>query len=170
MDSIAKDDGNMKADNGRFFAALAASALSLAGCDSPTPAAQTDKVASKETTNQRLARQKRFVARLDRHILPAPEGEPTVVAFAAIKEGESDCPKVSKAERFNGDGTIIATCSNGNEYRVFNIEGTMTTMPLSCKAAISAYGVDPCDETIAGSAEDKSIETVLLAMQRDARN
>jgi hypothetical protein len=55
---------------------------------------------------------------------PAPSGEPTVIAQCVIHANfaETTRLRVSEARRAV-DGSIIAVCSNGERFRVFNVAG-----------------------------------------------
>lgn len=116
-----------------------------------------------ETFNERVARQRRYIPRLGRSTLPAPEGEARKVAFAAIKEAEQDCAKVTEAERLDSDGSIIAKCGD-RDFRIFKIEGTATVFSLDCKAGRDIFGVDACDKKIAATRHDDSIASILIGL------
>ena len=63
---------------------------------------------------------------------PAPPGEPTVVAQKIIVENfdPPDCPLVILALRL-GDGSIRATCNNGESYRIFSANNHNLAMRCS---------------------------------------
>lgn len=75
-------------------------------------------------------------------IMPAPEGEPTMVAQREIQEahGESLCPLVVDARRLR-DGSIKAVCNNQEDFRIFTLQGT--TVAMKCSAA-RAQGISGC--------------------------
>jgi hypothetical protein len=98
-------------------------------------------------------------------MLPAPEGDAAEVAQAAIKEAELSCPKVTGAERFDSDGTIIAECGD-SQFRVFKVEGLATTMALDCKSGKDLFGIDACDKKQAAKRDDDSIQKLLSALAR----
>ena len=72
----------------------------------------------------------------------SPDGNTAAVARAVIRENfePSDCPSVSDARRL-GDGSIKASCSNGDTYRVFALNGK--TVAMKCSAA-ATLGVSGC--------------------------
>lgn len=72
----------------------------------------------------------------------APKGEATMVAQKIILDNfeKNDCPLVVKANRL-GDGSIRATCSNGEIFRVFNLQGK--NLALRCSAA-AQMGISGC--------------------------
>lgn len=77
---------------------------------------------------------------------PAPGGIPKTVASAAIAEAGHACGAVRDALRVPPDGSIVATCSNGERFRVFTIadqEDKDVTVALKCSAA-EKLGVQAC--------------------------
>jgi endonuclease YncB( thermonuclease family) len=74
---------------------------------------------------------------------PAPAGEPVVVAQWVIHDifEKSDCPHVVSAARVD-DGSITATCNNGQTFRVF-WNATVGDVAMRCSAAL-ALGVSGC--------------------------
>jgi hypothetical protein len=74
---------------------------------------------------------------------PAPEGEPAIVAQEIIQANfdEPDCPLVVDAKRL-GDGTIRASCSSGEIFRVFSMP-SMGGVALKCSAALK-MGIEGC--------------------------
>ena len=50
----------------------------------------------------------------------APPGEPRTVAARAIVEAKHPCPALNSAKRLK-DGSILAKCSNGEDYRIFTL-------------------------------------------------
>ena len=71
---------------------------------------------------------------------PAPGGDAVRVAHKVIVNNGHACPKVLSATR-RSDGSIKAECSNGEDYRVFSINGD----PLSMKcSAARKLGVSGC--------------------------
>jgi hypothetical protein len=71
---------------------------------------------------------------------PAPAGNPKTVASGVIKEAEHPCPRVTSAVR-QGDGSISARCSNGEDYRIFTVKSQ--PIAIRCRAA-RAMGVSGC--------------------------
>src|ERR1043165_3795580 len=103
-------------------------ALSACSADQPTNSGEsqnqeTGGANANETFNQRVARQTRSLATINREQLPAPDGDPAQVALKAINDNAMKradrCSNITRAERFDSDGSIIATCRNGQDYRVF---------------------------------------------------
>ena len=168
-------------NNRNVLGALRLSILGLAlflsaSCDqSDEPEKSTvsapDLVSSKmapakpETFNERITRQKRYIPEIGLTILPAPEGDARKVALAAIQESKQKCDEVTEAERLDGDGSIIAKCGN-SEFRIFKVEGTATAMPLECKVGRETFGVDACDQKIAGTSSDDSIQKILIKLSK----
>jgi hypothetical protein len=70
---------------------------------------------------------------------PAPPGLPRTVATAAIREAGHKCAAVAEALRI-ADGSIIARCTSGQHYRIFNVR-TVGTVAMSCEAA-EKFGVE----------------------------
>jgi len=56
-------------------------------------------------------------------VKPAPEGLPSRIAKEVIAAGGLKCDGVVTAERNAQDGTIVASCSGGERYRVYTVEG-----------------------------------------------
>jgi hypothetical protein len=54
---------------------------------------------------------------------PAPEGLPSRIAREVITASGQKCDGVAKAERDAKDGTIVASCTGGESYRVYTEEG-----------------------------------------------
>jgi hypothetical protein len=54
---------------------------------------------------------------------PAPEGLPSRVAREVIAAGGQKCDGVTKAERNTQDGSIVASCTGGESYRIYTIDG-----------------------------------------------
>jgi hypothetical protein len=71
---------------------------------------------------------------------PAPEGEPSRIAFQAIRGAGFSCGGHPEARRLS-DGTIRATCLNGETFRIFTARGQL--MALSCSAA-ARQGIAGC--------------------------
>lgn len=63
----------------------------------------------------------------------APPGDPIEVATAALKKAGHECAQVVAAERVNG-GSIMATCSDGEDYRIASL-GEYGTLALKCSVA-----------------------------------
>lgn len=72
----------------------------------------------------------------------APAGEPVAVAQRIIRTNfdRTICPRVTRAQRLEG-GSIRATCSNGETFRVFQIDGQ--AVALRCSAA-RRRGIEGC--------------------------
>lgn len=56
---------------------------------------------------------------------PAPEGLPSRIAKESIAAGGHACSEVSRADR-EDDGTITASCSSGETYKVYTAPGQGT--------------------------------------------
>jgi hypothetical protein len=112
--------------------------------------AQASVTFDNETFNERVARQKRCIPGITSCLLPAPEGDAREVASAAIREAGQTCAKVTEAERFDSDGSIIAKCGD-RDFRIFKMEGSATPFSLDCKAGRDILGVDPCDRKVASN-------------------
>jgi len=67
-------------------------------------------------------------------IRPAPNGPEKLIAESILGRDfdRPDCPTVVRALRL-GDGSIRAVCSNGEDFRVFNLNGK--TIAMRCSAA-----------------------------------
>jgi hypothetical protein len=156
-----------KLDAGALLIILALSACSA---DQPTNSGESQNqeiggAKPNETFNQRVARQTRPLPTINREQLPAPEGAPAQVALKAINgnamKRADRCPSITRAERFDSDGNIIATCRNGQNYRIFRVEGISDTFALNCKKAREQTVVDPCDADSVRMGHDDSIDRVL---------
>ena len=77
---------------------------------------------------------------IGQNIGPAPIGDSKVVALQAINEAKHACPKIISAKRWS-NGSITAICSNGEDYRIFTINGE--SLAMKCSAA-RAIGVKSC--------------------------
>ena len=150
-----------------LFIALALSAGSV---DQPTNSdeSQDQEIggsSANETFNQRVARQTRHLPTLNRDQLPAPEGDPAQVALKAINDNAMNrtdrCASITRADRFDSDGSIIAVCRNGRDYRIFRVEGMTDTVALNCKNAREQTVVDPCDAASTRTGHDDSIDRVM---------
>jgi hypothetical protein len=75
---------------------------------------------------------------------PAPAGKALVVARKVIGDNfdKSDCPAVTKASRLK-DGSIRATCSNGEAFRIFTVVELHKAVAMRCSAA-EKIGVPGC--------------------------
>jgi len=72
----------------------------------------------------------------------APAGNPVTVAQRIIRANfdRSVCPRVTRAERLQG-GSIRATCSNGETFRAFEIDG----QPVALRCSVAARrGIEGC--------------------------
>ncbi|MCK9543399.1 MAG: hypothetical protein WCY92_08575 [Novosphingobium sp.] len=56
-------------------------------------------------------------------IKPAPEGLPSRIAREVITAGQHKCDGVAKAERNAEDGSIVASCTSGESYRIYTVDG-----------------------------------------------
>jgi len=54
---------------------------------------------------------------------PAPEGLPSRIAREVIASGGQKCDGIANAERQPSDGTIVASCTGGETYRIHTEEG-----------------------------------------------
>ena len=77
---------------------------------------------------------------LSQQVGPAPRGDAKKVANRVIKEAEHPCPTVSSAARLS-DGGIVASCSNGERYLIFSVNGEAVAMRCSAARKI---GVNAC--------------------------
>lgn len=77
---------------------------------------------------------------IGQNVGPAPIGDTKVVALQAIHEAKHACPKIISAKRWS-NGSITAICSNGEDYRIFTINGELLAMKCSAARAI---GVNSC--------------------------
>ena len=152
-------------------------ALAVAACsaDQPTNSNETsdqrvDGKNANETFNQRVERQTKLLPTINRNELPAPEGNPAKVALKAINDNAMKradrCTGIARAERFDSDGSIIATCRNGQDYRIFRIEGMLDTFALKCKDAREQTVVDACDADSVRSGHDDSVDRVMAFMAK----
>lgn len=57
---------------------------------------------------------------------PAPSGGAIEVAQSAIDKARQHCGTITSASRRRDDGSILARCSNGREYRIFSFDGVGT--------------------------------------------
>lgn len=56
-------------------------------------------------------------------IKAAPDGLPSRVAREVITAGGHKCDGVSEAKRDAKDGSIVASCSGGERYHVYSVDG-----------------------------------------------
>jgi hypothetical protein len=154
---------------GGLAAALVAVSM-LPSCspnmDANNQSASTSDNATQDSTSGSAAQQKHYSQALGRNILPAPEGDPSSVARAALHYAGSPCPRIKSARRFDGDGSVVARCSNGRAYRIFSVEGLAHAMPLDCAQGRKLFDVDACDEQAIATGKDDSIERVLAALKQ----
>jgi len=61
---------------------------------------------------------------------PAPAGNATAVATKELSKTEHPCQKVISAIR-TSDGSIVATCSNREDFRIFAVTGEVVVMKCS---------------------------------------
>lgn len=54
---------------------------------------------------------------------PAPEGLPSRVAREVITASGQKCDGVAKADRNAQDGSIVASCTGGESYRIYTVDG-----------------------------------------------
>ena len=71
---------------------------------------------------------------------PAAPGPAKAVAATAIRDADHPCGTISEAIRLESGG-IQATCSNGETYRVFMVQGKVIAMRCS---AVAKLGVSRC--------------------------
>ncbi len=69
----------------------------------------------------------------------APAGLPRTVATDAIREAGHKCASVAEALRIT-DGSIIAKCTSGQRYRIFNVRD-VGTVAMSCEA-VANLGIE----------------------------
>jgi hypothetical protein len=70
---------------------------------------------------------------------PAPSGDPMRVAGHMIAAAQHPCPRLTAASRL-GDGSIRATCSNGEVYRLATVNGEDVAMKCSAAARVGVKG------------------------------
>ena len=144
----------------RKFVTLAA--LLVCACGEPSKGSEAGS--TDETFNQRVERQTKYIPALKRNQLPAPDGEAVSVAMDAIEANRMKTTpkcKVTEAERFDSDGSIIARCADGRDFRIVKIEGIAEAISIDCKAARDLVVSDPCDRQSVRSGKDDSIEKAL---------
>lgn len=56
-------------------------------------------------------------------IKPAPDGLPSRIAREVIAAGNQACAGIAKADRSAQDGSITATCTSGESYHVYTVDG-----------------------------------------------
>lgn len=54
---------------------------------------------------------------------PAPEGLPSRIAKEVVAASGLKCDGIAKASRDAKDGTIVASCTGGENYRIYTEEG-----------------------------------------------
>jgi hypothetical protein len=149
----------------RKFVTLAA--LFVCACGEPSQVSENGS--ADETFNQRVERQTKYIPALKRNQLPAPDGEAVSVAMHAIEANRMETTpkcKVTGAERFDSDGSIIAQCADGRDFRVVRIEGIVEAISIDCKAARDLVVSDPCDRQLVRSGQDNSIEKALSSIAK----
>lgn len=97
---------------------LIAVCAALAACNSK-PAENTSKPADTATP---IAQASVAAPAQPAAIAPAPEGLPSRIAREVIASSHQACAGVAKAERAQ-DGSITASCSSGESYRVYTDPG-----------------------------------------------
>ena len=70
---------------------------------------------------------------------PAPAGDTARVSLTVLKEADHPCPRVSSASRMQ-DGSIRASCSNGEDYRIVSADGRPLAMRCSAARALGVKG------------------------------
>lgn len=110
-------------------------------CDNTPPPAEPVDVVSLETQARRAQEWQGGVPRDPNAVTqPAPVGFPKTVAAKLIKEAEHPCGEVVEALRLPRDGSIIARCSNGERYRVFQMQGENVAMKCSAAEKLGVQG------------------------------
>lgn len=104
---------------------LIALCAALAACNSKTPEPTATPT---ESAGQAVesATPPSAVAAPGAAMKPAPQGLPSRVAREAITASGQKCDGVSKAERNAQDGSIVASCTSGESYRINTIDGQGT--------------------------------------------
>lgn len=72
---------------------------------------------------------------------PAPPGSTDEVAHEAILASGCPCPDLLRASRLD-DGSLMAVCRNGEDYRVFTLDGE--AVALRCSAVRAQTGKPGC--------------------------
>ncbi|MFT4026186.1 MAG: hypothetical protein QM676_05220 [Novosphingobium sp.] len=98
---------------------LIAMCAALTACNSKTPEQATSAEGAAQATEAPAAAASAPAAA----VKPAPEGLPSRVAREVITAGKQACAGVAKAERNAQDGTIVASCTSGESYRVYTVDG-----------------------------------------------
>lgn len=141
-------------------------ALVVCACGEPS---QSETGPTNETFNQRVDPEAKYIPALKRNQLPAPDGEAVSVARDAIEANrmphDPKC-KVTEAERFDSDGSIIAHCLDGRDFRVVRVEGIVEAISIDCQAARRLVVSDPCDRQMVRSGQDDSIEKALSSIAK----
>jgi hypothetical protein len=71
---------------------------------------------------------------------PVPQGDPISLAERMISDAGHSCPELRAADLY-GDGSVHATCTNGETYRLVTING----MPLALRCrALTMMGFVGC--------------------------
>lgn len=91
----------------------------LAACNSknPEPAATSTETAGPAMDTPAAAPTPAVATK------PAPEGLPSRVAREVITASGQKCDGVAKADRNAQDGSIVASCTGGESYLIYTVEG-----------------------------------------------
>ncbi|HYD37455.1 MAG TPA: hypothetical protein VEA60_07570 [Allosphingosinicella sp.] len=116
----------------RFFLFLLLMSLGACTQQPEEQAAQSQAATPKEEFYAKYPF--RYVEGLNSRVGPAPFGDATEVAEAAIRYNEHPCPRVTKANRNEIDGSVTARCSNGERYVIFKVEAIEQPIALKCSA------------------------------------
>ncbi len=72
---------------------------------------------------------------------PAPAGDAAAVSLRIIHDNFAGrtCPRIRQARRLS-DGSIRTTCSNGEAFRVFTLDGEAVALRCSAAAELGIQG------------------------------
>lgn len=106
---------------------LLAACAALAACNSKSPEPTENSTASPDLTTPTSAAPAPAAAAMK----PAPDGLPSRIAREVIAASKQNCAAVAKADRNAQDGTITASCTSGENYRVYTAEdGGPVAVPM----------------------------------------
>ena len=112
--------------NLRTFGLTALLGASLVACNSRT----ADERAATNEVVQLPAENNAAIANAEGPMQPAPEGLPSRIAREVISASGQTCASVVNADRAQ-DGTITASCTGGENYRVYtSLSGGAVATPM----------------------------------------
>lgn len=104
--------------NGRSVG-IAMLCLALSACNSKS----ADQTAAPDEVTNPAAQTTEPKMSLPVEAQPAPEGLPSRIAREVIGASGQKCDGVAKADRNDQDGSITASCTGGENYRVYTLPG-----------------------------------------------